>query len=96
MHAISRRKSVEFWTTHADAHDALAAWYTATRTANWRSLQDVRETYRSADAVGRWTVFNIRGNTYRVIVTIHYNRQKIYIRHVLTHAEYDRGDWKRE
>lgn len=52
--------------------------------------------YRSADAVGRWTVFNIRGNTYRLIVTIHYNRQKIYIRHVLTHAEYDRGDWKRE
>ena len=53
------------------------------------SLADVRRTFPSADRVGRFTVFNIGGNKARLIVAIHYNRKKIYIRHVLTHAEYD-------
>jgi mRNA interferase HigB len=41
------------------------------------------------------TIFNIGGNKYRLITSIHYNRQKVYVRHVLTHAEYDEGKWKR-
>jgi mRNA interferase HigB len=64
--------------------------------ASWSNLAEVRESYRSADLVDRWTVFNIRGNHYRLITVIHYNRQKIFIRHVLTHSEYDRGNWKRD
>jgi Uncharacterized protein conserved in bacteria len=38
--------------------------------------------------------FNIGGNKYRLIASIHFNRNKIYIRHILSHAEYDQGDWK--
>jgi len=44
--------------------------------------------------VGNLIVFNIGGNNYRLITSIHFNRAKVYIRHVLTHAEYDRGDWR--
>ncbi len=50
--------------------------------------------YRHADVVGNKTVFNIKGNAYRLITAIHYDRGRIYIRELLTHAEYDKGDWK--
>jgi mRNA interferase HigB len=48
-----------------------------------------------ADQVGKFTVFNIGGNKVRLIAAVHYNRNKIYIRHVLTHREYDTGKWKK-
>jgi mRNA interferase HigB len=57
-------------------------------------LAEVRRVIPSADRVGRYTVFNIGGNKARLIAAIHYNRGKVYIRHILTHAEYDRGAWK--
>ena len=56
---------------------------------------DVRLTFNSADAVGKWTVFNVKGNHYRLIAEINYAFARVYIRHVLTHAEYDRGNRKR-
>lgn len=96
MHVISRKRLEEFWQEHADAKDALSAWYAVASKATWGNLEQVRLAYSNADAVDRWTVFNIRGNRYRLITVIHYNRQKLYIRHVLTHAEYDRGAWKRD
>lgn len=58
------------------------------------SIEEVRELFPTADKVGRLTVFNIGGNKVRLIAAIHYNRHKVYIRAVLTHAEYGRGDWK--
>jgi mRNA interferase HigB len=51
--------------------------------------------FASADNVEGLTVFDIGGNKFRLITSIHYNRRKVYIRAVLTHAEYDRGNWKR-
>jgi mRNA interferase HigB len=48
----------------------------------------------NADAVDRWTVFNIKGNKYRLITEINYRYQRLDIRHVLTHAEYDQEKWK--
>lgn len=50
--------------------------------------------YNSADLVGRYVVFNIGGNKYRLITAVHFNRGKVYVRAVLTHAEYDSGKWK--
>jgi len=55
----------------------------------------LRETFPSADQVGKLTVFNIGGNKVRLIAAIHYNRGKIYIRAVLTHAEYDEQRWRK-
>jgi len=57
-------------------------------------FNDLRATFPSADYVDGLTVFNIGGNKYRLIASIHYNRKKVYIRAVLTHQEYDRGEWK--
>ena len=62
--------------------------------AEFASLAEVRAIFPSADQVGKRTVFNIGGNRVRLIVAIHYNRQRVYIRAVLTHREYDEGKWK--
>ncbi len=55
---------------------------------------EVRLTFPTADAVGRFTIFNIKGNAYRLITEINYRTERIFLRHVLTHAEYDKGAWK--
>ena len=59
-------------------------------------FNNLRETFASADYVDGLTVFNIGGNKYRLIAVIHYNRRKVFIRALLTHAEYDRGHWKQK
>jgi mRNA interferase HigB len=64
-------------------------------TTDFGSFAELRETFPSADMVGDLTVFNIGGNKYRLIASIHFKRHKVYVRHVLTHAEYDQGDWKK-
>lgn len=63
--------------------------------AHIRDFNDLRATFASADYVDGLTVFNIGGNKVRLIAAVHYNRHKVFIRAVRTHAEYDRGDWKR-
>jgi mRNA interferase HigB len=94
MHVISRKKLKEAATRHSDLESPLDAWYRIARKASWKSLADVRKTFSGADTVGRRTVFNIKGNQYRLIAEINYTFGRIYIRHVLTHAEYGRGGWK--
>jgi mRNA interferase HigB len=69
-------------------------WYLTAKRAQWQNLAEVRTDFRHADAVGLFTVFNIGGNKYRLITAIKYRWQIIYIRHVLTHAEYSMEKWK--
>ena len=79
----------------------LAAWTTNARVAAWQNMAEVRSTYGSADLVhvrsGKpVVVFNVCGNTYRLIVAMHFNRQMVYMLRFLTHNEYDDDDWKDE
>ena len=62
--------------------------------SEFTSFNDLRKTFPSADQIQNLTVFNIGGNKVRVITAIHYNRGIIYIRFVLTHAEYEKEKWK--
>ena len=94
MHVISRKKLKQAAERHNDLEGPLDVWFRITKKASWKNLADVRKTFTSTDCVGRWTVFNIKGNQYRLITEINYMFGRIYIRHVLTHAEYDRGGWK--
>jgi mRNA interferase HigB len=95
MHVISRKKLKDASGRHADLEGPLDAWFRIAKKAAWKTLADVRRTFSTADAVGKWTVFNIKGNQYRLIAEINYSYGRLYIRHVLTHSEYDRGGWKR-
>jgi len=94
VHIITRKRLMEFSRIHPDARGPLNAWFTIVRKTDYASFVNLRMTFPSADQVGRFTVFNIEGNKFRLIAAIHYNRQKMYIRHVLTHAEYNRGAWR--
>lgn len=95
MHVISRKRLREAADRYPELESPLDVWYRIAKRADWASLTDVRKTFASADAVERWTIFNIKGNDFRLITEINYRGQRIYVRHVLTHAEYDREKWKR-
>ncbi len=88
-------------TQHPKAAKYLTAWVLTVRAAAWRNLADVRRCYPSADMVrvgsGKSVlVFNVCGNTYRLMVALHFDRQTAFTLRFLTHAEYDRNDWKNE
>ena len=95
MHVITRKRLNEFAAKHPQTRSALAHWYRLVRNARFQSFVELRRAFPGADLVGQFTVFNVGGNKVRLIAAIHYNRGKLYIRHVLTHEEYDRGDWKK-
>ncbi len=93
MHVITRQKLSQFWRQHSDAEDALKAWFKEAEHAHWRSPNDIKARYRSADFLpGNRVVFNIKGDHYRLVVQIHYNTQVVYVRFVGTHAAYDQID----
>lgn len=96
MHIISYKRIREFSAKHADCRDALDNWFRVAKKASWSNLVEVQSVFPKAEAVGNFTVFNIKGNTYRLIVSIDYEKQLIFIKYVLTHAEYDKGTWKND
>ena len=95
MHVIAKPVLIEFWERFPDAESSLKAWYRTMESETFLNFNDLRETFASADYVDGLTVFNIGGNKYRLIAAIHYNRHKVFIRAVLTHREYDHGNWKK-
>ncbi len=95
MRVISRKALRQFADAHKDAETALDDWYRTAKRLLWCSLMDVRKTYPHADAVGEFTIFNIGGNKYRLATYIDYRTGRGYIRHVMTHEEYSREDWKK-
>lgn len=95
MRVISKKRLREFWEANPDAKAELEAWYKTASKAAWQNIAEVRHTYRHADAVGTCTVFNVRQNRFRLITKIEYRIQCVYVKYVLTHAEYDRGEWKK-
>jgi mRNA interferase HigB len=94
MHVITRKRLNEFAQKHPETGSSLARWYAIIRKSSFANFARLRQIFPQADQVGKFTVFNIGGNKVRLIAALHYNRNKIYIRHVLTHEEYDAGKWR--
>ncbi len=84
----AQSKHIGFWFGSSDF------WLHVAKHAAWQNLAETRQDFPHADPVDRRTVFNIGGNKYRMITRINYQRQIVYILYILTHAEYDKGDWK--
>jgi mRNA interferase HigB len=95
MHIVTRKALIQFWDKYPDSQTALQRWFKIVQKTDFQNFAQLRAAFPSADKVDQWIVFNIGGNKYRLITSIHFNRNKVYIRHVLTHTEYDRGDWKK-
>ena len=96
MHVISRKKLRGFCQIHADSCEALDDWFQMANKAYWTNLIEVQRVYPKAEAISNFTVFNIKGNKYRLITSINYEKQVVYIKYVLTHANYDKDDWKND
>ena len=96
MHVISYKRLREFGEQHSDCRDALDNWFKVAKKVDWSNLVEVQSVFPKAEAVGNFTVFNIRGNNYRLIASIDYEKQLIFIKYVLTHAEYDKENWKND
>lgn len=95
MHIITRKRLNEFAEEHPGTKSSLVRWYRIIRKSRFANFATLREVFPHADQVGKFTVFNLGGNKVRLIAALHYNRNKIYIRHVLTHEEYSAGKWKK-
>ena len=87
--SMLHEKATEF----PDLRDSIDDWYRKTKNANWSNFQDVKQTFNSVDYVGNDRfVFNIKGNKYRLVAIIHFNKRTIYIRFLGKHDEYDSID----
>jgi mRNA interferase HigB len=93
VNVVARPILIAFWTKHPEAQASLSAWYNQARAAEWKTPQDIRAQFNSADFVGdSRVVFDVGGNKYRVIVRISYVYKQVLIKFVGTHAEYDKID----
>jgi mRNA interferase HigB len=83
----------EFWERYPDAEQYLKTWFDTAMNSGWKSPSDVKQTYVNASILkeGR-IVFNIKGNSYRLVVKINFEKQWIFIRFIGSHKEYDRID----
>jgi mRNA interferase HigB len=99
VHVISQKALRDFGRKHADAAMPLRAWLKLARHGSFRKLAELKRTLANVDLVpvkGRdFYVFNIGGNKYRLIAAIHFNTQKLFVRQILVHSEYDTERWKK-
>ena len=87
---IAKRTLREFWDKYPDAEQSLKTWYETAKSSSWRSPKDIKNAYAAASILkNNRVVFNIKGNTYRLIVKFNFERQWAFIRFVGTHKEYD-------
>jgi mRNA interferase HigB len=93
MQVISQKALRDFWGKWPDAQAPLVAWFRIVEIGTFGDFNALKAAFGPVDYVAPFTIFDIGGNKFRIIAAIHYNRQKLYIRRVYTHAEYD--DWSK-
>jgi len=96
MRVISKKKVLDFINLYAESKASLENWYRIITKSEFSTFHDLQMTFPSADQVGDLTVFNISGNKFRLIAAVHYNRKILYIREILTHAEYSKNKWRKK
>lgn len=96
MHLISIRNLRIDAAKYPDAIKSIDNWYATVKKSQWQNLEDIRQIYRDAEAVGNFTVFNIKGNKYRLIVGIDYENETVYYKYFLTHSKYSKDKWKND
>ena len=94
MKRIIAKKTLRvFWEKHADSEQYLKTWYETAKNSNWKSPNEINRTYINASILkNNRVVFNIKGNSYRLVVKFNYLKQWAFIRFIGTHAEYDKID----
>lgn len=94
MHVISQKRIWDAKVNYPESANALDGWYRIIKKNQFDNYAELKKCFNSVDKVDDLYIFNIGGNKLRLIANVHFLRQKIYIRHILTHPEYDKGSWK--
>lgn len=94
MRVISKKPIRDFWGQHPESKSMLEEWFKKASHCPATSFSALRQTFGSADYVDGVTIFDVGGNRYRIAAVVHYDKQRIYVRDVMTHAEYDRNHWR--
>jgi mRNA interferase HigB len=89
MRVISNKRLVDFAALHPKAAGPLKAWRKVVESSRFDHFAALKATFNAVDRVGAYFVFDIGGNRFRLIAAIHFDRQMLFVRHVLTHAQYD-------
>ena len=94
MHVITQKRIWEAQAKWPHAARALEAWYRLVKTGSPQDISELKKLFPATDKVGPQHVFDIGGNKLRLIAIVQYRAQKLFIQHVLDHAEYDKGKWR--
>jgi mRNA interferase HigB len=93
MRVIAKKTLKDFWIQFQDCEQQLKTWHQEASLSNWKTPTDIKRVYPTASIlVKNRVVFNIKGNTYRLVVKINYDYAIVWIRFIGTHAEYDKID----
>jgi len=96
MRVVARKTLRDYWEAHPDAEQPLKAWFKYVRAARWTTPSQLKGQFRHASLLGHSrVVFNIAGNKYRLVVVVRYDLQRVYVRFLGTHQEYDQLDAER-
>jgi mRNA interferase HigB len=96
MHIITQKRINDAKTVYLEAATALDHWYKTMKLGSYRDFAELRLSFGSVDKLGKLFVFDIGGNKLRLIAAIHFNTGKVFIRHILSHADYDQNIWKKQ
>ena len=94
MHIIKVKTLRNFWTQHPDVEQPLKTWVSTVGKAQWRNQEDVKASYPGVVPIGdnRFIFKRLKGNDYRLVIKVNYKFQKVFVRFVGTHSQYDRID----
>ena len=96
MHVIARKTLIDFGVKHPDARMAIDRWWVICRKNTYASFSDLKKTFSTAELVNKCAIFNIGGGKYRLIVRVNFVAQRMWIKYLLTHKEYDKLDLKED
>lgn len=94
MRVISRRALRDFWETYPQAKAPLSAWFRVMEHGSFSDFNALKTAFGAADYLAPYTIFDVGGNKFRVIAAVHYDRRRVYVRHVFTHADYDQWSYE--
>jgi mRNA interferase HigB len=92
MRVISNKALVDFASAHPDAQVAMQAWRKIVESRDFHNFAELRTTLSATDKVGDFCVFSVGGNKFRIVASVSFSNQKLFVRNVFTHKEYDK--WK--
>lgn len=95
MRVISKKPLREFWERHPESKTLMLAWFRKISDTTASTFVELRREFSAVDYVDGFTVFDVGGNHFRIAAVIHYNEQRLYVRQVMRHAEYDRNAWRK-